>query len=605
MSYTRNTQHTHAVAEQIRKAMSLQTTGRIDEAEALYRHVLRQHPDQFDATHLLGVIAMQRGQWALAIERLSKAASLQPRHAQAQANLGTALLRADRSDEGLKCYEHALELDPNFTGALNNYGNALQALGRHEEAAIALGRLKEHTPGFDYAAGAAFQSLRHSAQWEGYATRTSNLIDAVSSRKRADRPFSFLSVSGSAAHQLECARTYMNHLYPLHPSALWNGERYKHDKTRIAYLSADFKAHVVANHTSALYERHDPRHFHTIGISLTATDDSDVVQRAKRSLAEFHDGSHISDEAAAQLIRNEEIDVLVDLTGYTLGCRTGILARRPAPVQINFLGFPGTLGAPYIDYIIADDFVIPPSAAHLYAEQIVRMPHSFQTNDDRRTRVSNTTRPSRAAEGLPEDAFVFSTFNNTYKINPACFDSWSRILNQTPHSVLWMLGETPAIRERLIQQATARGVDSDRLVFATRLPYEEHLARLSLADLFLDSLPFNAGATASDSLWAGVPLLTCAGDAFAARMGGSLLNALGLPQLITTNQGDYEQRAIELANNAAQLSDIRNQLAANRDTHPLFNSEVYCRHLETAYRQMWSRTQAGKPPESFTVAAAG
>jgi protein O-GlcNAc transferase len=606
MSYIRKTQHTHqsqseTLAAQIRQAVSLHTRGQLPEAEALYREVLRRQPDHFDATHLLGVIAMQRSQSRPAIELLSKAVSLNPRQPQALANLGSALLRANRPDEALGHYERALQLDPNFTGALSNYGSALQTLGRHEEAAGALGRLVQMAPDFDYALGSLFQSRRHCADWRDFQSHAAATIDAVSTGKRVDRPFSFLSVSGSAARQLECARTYMSHLYPPSQFPLWRGERYGHDKIRVAYVSADFRAHAVANHMAALYERHDPREFHTIGISLLADDGAEVVLRAKRCLARFVDASAMSDEAVAQSIRELEVDIVVDLTGYTLGCRPGIFARRPAPVQVNFLGFPGTMGAPYIDYLIADEFVCPPSSASLYAEHIVRMPHSFQINDERRSELLNTPTPSRTEVGLPDGGFVFCTFNNTYKLNPMCLDSWARILKQVPQSVLWLLGETPEVRERLCSEVAARGIEPGRLAFAVRMPYAAHLARLRLADLFLDSLPFNAGATASDALWAAVPLLTCSADAFAARMGGSLLRALGLPELITTSTTGYEQRAIELARDRERLASIKSELAANRATHPLFNTEIYCRHLESAYRHMWSRAEAGKPPAAFTV----
>jgi protein O-GlcNAc transferase len=588
-------------AARVREAVSLHTQGRLAEAETIYREVLRRQPDNFDATHLLGVIEMQRSRSGPAIELLSRAVSLNPSQPQALANLGSALLRANRTEEALRYYERALEVDPRFTGALNNYGNALQTLGRCEEAAAALGRLVGLAAEFDYACGSLFQSRRHCANWGDFQQQAATTIERVRNGKRADRPFSFLSVSGSAARQLECARAYMSHLYPPSPTPLWRGERYGHDKIRIGYLSADFRAHAVANHMAGLYEHHDPREFHTIGISLAADDNAEVVLRAKRGLAQFIDASAMSDAAVAQSIRELEVDIVVDLTGYTLGCRPEILAHRPAPLQLNFMGFPGTMGAPYIDYIIADQFVVPECSESLYAERIVRMPHSFQINDARRSELPYTPTPSRAEVGLPERGFVFCTFNATYKLNPACFDSWARILQRVPQSVLWLLGETPIVRQRLCNEASARGLDPGRLVFGARAPYGAHLARLRLAGLFLDSLPFNAGATASDALWAGVPVLTCSGEAFAARMGGSLLRALGLPELMTTNIEEYEQRAVELALDGAQLAALTSRLAANRSTHPLFNTETYCRNLESAYRHMWSRAEAGESPASFTV----
>ncbi|HEY0342488.1 MAG TPA: tetratricopeptide repeat protein, partial [Steroidobacteraceae bacterium] len=299
----------------IREAVSLHTQGKLAEAETLYRKVLRKDPDNFDATHLLGVVEMQRGRYAPAIELLSKAVSLNSSQPQALANLGSALLRANRTEEALGRYERALELDPRFTGVLNNYGNTLQSLGRHVEAAAALGRLFDLAPDFDYALGGMFQARRHSAEWHDFQQQAASIVARVQAGKRADRPFSFLSVSDSGARQLECARTYMSHLYPPSPSPLWRGERYGHDKIRIAYLSADFRAHAVANHMAALYERHDPREFHTIGVSLTAYENTDVVLRAKRVLGRFVDAAEMSDAAVTPTIRELEADIVVDLTG--------------------------------------------------------------------------------------------------------------------------------------------------------------------------------------------------------------------------------------------------------------------------------------------------
>ena len=589
----------------VQQAMALHLNGQLEQAEALYHQVLDRQEDNFDATHLLGVVAMQTGRWAQAVELLSRATQLNSNHPQALANFGSALLYTNRPDEALRQYDRALQLDPRFAGALNNHGNALQMLGRHEEAAESFRRLLELAPQFDFALGNGFQSRRHCCDWQDFSLQVAHVLEALSAGRRVDRPFSFLSVSGSAAHQLECARSYAIYMCPSAHPALWTGERYTHERIRVAYISADFRAHVVSNLMVAIYERHDREQFHTIGVSLKADEGADVVIRARNSLTQFVDASRLSDDEAAQLIRELEVDIAVDLTGYTQGCRPGIFARRPAPVQINFLGFPATLGVPYIDYIIADEFAIPASSESAYAERVVRMPDSFQPNDERRSQLAQVPTPLRSEVGLPSSGIVFCTFNNTYKLNPAFFDIWARIMREVPDSVLWLIGDTSTIRRHLCAEAAARGVEPARLVFAARVPYPEHLARLRLADLFLDSLPFNAGATASDALWSGVPVLTCVGEALASRMAGSLLRAIGLPELITFDAGEYERRAIELANDRDQLAEIKNRLAANRATHPLFNTERYCRHLEAAYRHMCSRVQSGEPPASFTVPTDG
>ena len=367
----------------VQQAVALHLNGRLEQAEVLYRQVLDRHRDTFDATHLLGVVAMQAGRWVQAVDLLSRATQLNSNHPQALANFGSALLYANRPDEALRQYDRALELDPRFAGALNNHGNALQMLGRHEEAAESFRRLLELAPQFDFALGNCFQSRRHCGDWQDFSLQVADVLEALSAGRRVDRPFSFLSVSGEAAHQLECARSYAIYMCPSAQPALWTGERYTHERIRVAYISADFRAHVVSNLMVAIYERHDRERFHTIGVSLTADDGADVVIRARNSLTQFVDASRLSDDEAARLIRELEVDIAVDLTGYTQGCRPGIFARRPAPVQINFLGFPATLGVPYIDYIIADEFAIPASSESAYAECVVRMPDSFQPNDAR------------------------------------------------------------------------------------------------------------------------------------------------------------------------------------------------------------------------------
>jgi predicted O-linked N-acetylglucosamine transferase (SPINDLY family) len=293
-----------------------------------------------------------------------------------------------------------------------------------------------------------------------------------------------------------------------------------------------------------------------------------------------------------------QIDIAVDLMGHTQGKRSAILARRAAPVQVNYLGYPGTMGAGYIDYIVADEFVIPPQLRQHYAEQVVYLPQCFQANDDRRLIGAV---PTRAQAGLPEETVVLCCFNSSYKINPAIFDVWCRLLAGAPDSVLWLLAESDQAAGNLRREAAARGVDPGRLIMAPRLSYPQHLGRLALADLFLDTLPFNAGASASDALWGGVPLLTCAGEAFAARMAGSLLQAVGLPELITHSLPEYERRGLALAREPCALRLLKGRLAANRHSYPLFDTRRFCRHLEAVYHTMWERAEREQAPASFAL----
>jgi predicted O-linked N-acetylglucosamine transferase (SPINDLY family) len=593
-----------AAANLLKQASALHVQGQLLQSEALYREVLRVAPDNFDARHLLGVIALQTRRYDEGVRLIAEALSRGPQQPRALANLGNGYLLLNRPVEALQSYDRALMLAPAFAGALSNRGNALQMLGRHGEAAATFARLLEIEPAFDFAAGNCFQSRRFSCDWRAYEAQRAEILDAISAGRRADRPFALLSVSGSAEQQLHCARLYAAYLVPRLGAPLWNGERYRHGRIRVAYVSADFRDHIVTHLMASLYERHDAGRFDTIGIALGADDTSPVLQRARHALGRFETVAHLNDEAAAQRIRALEVDIAVDLTGFTQGCRPGIFARRPAPVQVNFLGFPATMGVPYIDYLIADEFVVPEHLEPLYAEKIARLPHSFQASDDRRSALAAAPAPSRADVGLPDAARVLCSCNSSSKLNPEYFGIWLRLLRGVPGSVLWLMGQSADAREHLRREAVERGVDAARLVFGERVPYAAHLARLPLADLFLDSLPFNAGATASDALWAGLPVLTCVGEAFASRMAGSLLRAIGCCELITHDAASYERRAFELLTNPNDLRRLRRRLIENRSSHALFDSERYCRHFEAALTRMWQLAEDGEPPQSFAVGAA-
>lgn len=351
-----------------------------------------------------------------------------------------------------------------------------------------------------------------------------------------------------------------------------------------------------------MFEAQDKARFETIAISFGPDDASGMRERLVKAFDRFIDVRDRSDAAAAALIRSMEIDIAVDLKGFTQDARPGILALRPAPVQVNYLGHPGTMGARYIDYLIADRHIVPESRERYYSEKIVCLPDSYQCND-RQRRVASRP-PARVDEGLPDAGFVFSSFNGSFKITPEMFDVWMRLLKSVEGGVLWLLDDNPAAVRNLKREAEARGVSARRLVFAPRKPLEEHLARHRLADLFLDTLPCNAHTTASDALWAGLPVLTCTGETFAGRVAASLLSAAGLPELVTDSLASYEALALSLARDPAALFRLKDKLALHRGVSPLFDTERFTRHLESAFVTMWKRTQNGLPPESFAVAAA-
>jgi predicted O-linked N-acetylglucosamine transferase (SPINDLY family) len=389
--------------------------------------------------------------------------------------------------------------------------------------------------------------------------------------------------------------------YPPRPAPIWRGERYGHARIRIAYLSADLNDHPVAHLAAGMFARHDRSRFETFAISLDPDKPGEMRDRLKGLFDRFIDANPMSDEQVAGLVRDLEVDIAVDLTGFTKGLRPSIFAQRPAPVQVNYLGFAGTLGQDYWDYIVADRFVIPEESRAHYAEKVVYLPDTFMVTDSDRG-ISRQV-PSRAQAGLPENGFVFSCFNNTYKLTPDLFDVWMRLLREVEGSVLWLSKGNAVALGNLRREAEKRGVAGERLVFASRVVgIENHLARLGLADLFLDTLYYNAHATAGDALRAGVPVLTCPGATFASRVAGSLVSAVGMPELITATLADYEALALRLARDPERLAAMRQKLARNLQSFPLFDTERFTRHIEAAYTEMWQRAERGERPQSFAVA---
>ena len=412
-------------------------------------------------------------------------------------------------------------------------------------------------------------------------------------------PFALLASSDSPAEQLRCARIFVA-ARPTTPVIDVSPRVQQLDgRIHLAYLSADFHDHATAHLMAELFETHDTERFEVTAFSFGPNADSPMRRRLTRAFKEFKDVRDRSDAEVAQMLREREIDIAIDLKGLTNGSRPGILALRPAPVQVNYLGYPGTMGADWIDYVVADATVIPPGDDEFYTEKVVRLPDSYQVNDRQRFIAPQT--PTRAEAGLPETGIVFCCFNNNYKITPNVFDVWMRLLRRVHGSVLWLLTDNATVVSNLRNESSRRGIAPERLVFASRTKLDDHLARHRIADLFLDTLPCNAHTTASDALWAGLPVVTCMGNTFAGRVGASLLRAIGLPELVAGGLTEYELLAVELAQTPAWLSALRTRLARNRATHPLFDVDRYRGHIEQAYTAMWARHRRGEPPVSFAV----
>jgi protein O-GlcNAc transferase len=577
---------------------ALQELKRAEEALASYDKAIALKPDYAEAYFNRGNALQDLKRPEEALASCDKAIALKPDYAEAHNNRGNALQDLNRSEEAPASYDKAIALKPDYAEAYNNRGNALGNLKRSEEALASYERALAAKPDHPYALGGAADCVMKLCDWEKWTRFAADFNAHVSGKKSIVYAFVLLGYSGDPAMQLQCARNYIEDMFPLLPPPFWSGQTWHHDKLRVAYLSADFRSHPVAYLTTGLFEQHDRSQFEIIGVSFS-DDRGEMRKRLVAAFDEFHDIRRMSDKEVAKLLFDRQVDIAVDLMGYTLDSRPGIFARRPAPIQVSYLGFPATMGTQFIDYIIADKIVAPFEHQQFYTEKIVHLPDCFQVNDSKRKIAENA--PTRQKMGLPEHAFVFCCFNAVWKITPAIFDIWMQLLHQVEGSVLWLIWDNESAERNLRKEAQQRGIDPSRLVFAGRLPFDEYLARDCLADLFLDTLPYNAGTTASDALWVGLPVLTCEGKAFASRMAASLLHAVGVPELIACNLEEYKALAVKLARNRALLAEIKAKLIRNRNTYPLFNTVRFARHIEAAYRTMWDTWQHGEVPKSFEV----
>jgi protein O-GlcNAc transferase len=626
-----------STADLLQEGLALHRRGAVAEAAARYAKVLQAEPGNADAHYYLGMMACQQGRFAEGAECARRSLAGDARHVRAHVLMGRALQALSRHEEALASLERALALAPDFAQAHGhradllselgrhgeaiesydralalapdtvadwfNRGSALIAVGRYEDALASFDRVLTLKPDFDRAdvlLPPRFLSQLRLCDWTNVKAEAAQLLTMIRERSTLSVPFAALMIAASPADQLACAARYVQDQPRFSP--VWCGEIYSHDRIRVAYLSADLREHATAYLMAGLFERHDRSEFEITGLSLAADDNSPMRKRVRAACERFSDVHNRSDQDIADLIRRLEIDVLVDLMGFSMGNRINVLARRPAPVQVNYLGYPATTGAGYLDYILADETVIPRHECASYAEQVVWLPDTYQINDDRRA-ISEKV-PTRAECGLPEAAFVFCCFNSNYKIAPDIFDIWMRLLRAAADSVLWLIETSATASANLRREAEKRGVSAQRLVFAPKIGLADHLARHRQADLFLDTLPCNAHTTASDALWAGLPVLTCLGDTFAGRVAASLLKAIGLEELVARSLEEYEALALKLASHPAQLRSLREKLVRNRIVRPLFDTGRLTRHIESAYHIMVDRYRRGEAPRSFKVEAA-
>lgn len=575
-------------------------------AQADAARAARLAPDEPEAPYAEGRALLALRHFDAALAAFDRCLALAPQHADALLNRANTLHALRRHEEALGDHARAAAAAPTLAGIPFNQGKALLELKRYDEAAQAFERALVLDPAYPYAEGQALHARLLACDWHDLDRRIASVRRGLAEGRRVAEPFGWCGLSDDPAELRRCAEIFVadqvpSSAAPASAPAPGAARPLAEDgRLRIGYLCGEFRNQATAILMTEWFELHDRSRFALHAFDNGWDDGSTLRRRIEAAFDEVVDIAGLSDAAAAAAIAARGIDVLVNLNGFFGLGRNGVFARRPAPVQVNYLGFPGTIGAPWLDYLVADATVVPPGEDTAYAEHVVRLPHCYQANDRQRAIAPRT--PSRAELGLPEGGFVFCCFNNTYKILPPLFACWMRLLQALPASVLWLLEDNDAATGRLRAAAQAAGVDPARLVFAPRLPLPDHLARQRAADLFLDTLPYGAHTTGSDALWAGLPLLSCRGRSFAGRVGASLLQALGLTdELVTEDLAAYETRALELARDPGRLQGVRQRLAEARQHAPLFDTPARLREFEQALATMAERHRQGLAPAAFDV----
>jgi predicted O-linked N-acetylglucosamine transferase (SPINDLY family) len=618
----------------LERAIALHKAGRLIEARAVYEAILASQPRQFDALNNLGVLCKALHDHRRALELFDRAAAVDPGVASLHVNRGNLLAMTkryeealasydralavspahaeahyargcvekdrERYDAALQCFSRALALNPRHPDAHYERGMVLQGMQRLDEAIDAFGETLRINPVYPFAKGSLLHAKMLACDWAGLDALDRSLRADVAAARRAARPFGYQGLCDDEASLRRCAEIFTASRFPRTEVGFPRRLPGAGPKLRIGYVCGEFREQATSILMAEAWELHDRDAFELHAFDAGWSDASPRRARIERSFDRLTDISRKSDLDAARLVHESGIDVLVDMNGFFGRGRQGVFAMCPAPIQVTYPGFPGTSGADYMDYLIADPNVVPDASRKHYREQVVRLPHCYQANDRKRPMAERVL--TRVELGLPAGAFVFCCFNNSYKITPATFASWMRILQAVEGSVLWLRDANPVAVANLRREAERRGVSGARLVFAPIVQPPEHLSRHSAADLVLDTLPYNAHTTASDALWSGVPVVTLEGSTFPGRVAASLLKAVGLPGLVTHSVADYEALAVGLARHPGRLADAKATLVRNRRTAPLFDTPRTVAHLEAAYRAMVARARAGLPPAAIDIA---
>ena len=608
--------------------------GSAREAIACFEWAIREAGEFFEALHEIGVAHSATGDHALALAAFERAARINDRVPELQLNLGSCLLALQRPQQAVVHFERALKLQPQLARAWSERAMALAELGRLDDALASCDRALQFAPQDVYAsmnnvallaragdADATREALSRLAQlpadtgylrgywlhdrmlacrWDGYPLLLQETCNRVLAGEQAAEPFALLPTGAEPAVLLACAKRYARDQAVAAPGPAPASRDVTARRLRIGYFSSGFGPHPTSQLIARLFECHDRTRVECFGFSFGPPISEPLGRRVMQSLDHFAEVANRDDAQIAALAREAGIDIAIDLNGYIEGSRPGIFAHRAAPLQASYLGYPGTMGADFIDYILADAVVIRPDEQRFYSEKVVRLPGSYQCNDDLAEIAPCAF--TREQAGLPSDGLVFACFNNNYKITPDVFEVWMRLLSAVPGSVLWLLEGHAGAPSSLAAEARRCGVDPSRIVWAKRSSHGEHLSRHALADLFLDTFHYNAHTTCSDALRAGLPVLTLEGNTFAARVASSLLGAMGLPELVTHDAASYEARALELARSPQQLAAVRSKLLRQRESSGVFDARGFTRRFEAACEAIWARHVAGLPPEAIDVA---
>ena len=583
------------------RGITLHELKRFDDALTSYDQAIILRPEFAAAYSNRGNALKELKKLTGALDSYNQAIELDSSHVEARTNRGIVLQELNLPEDALASYEQAIDLKSDHAVAHLNRGYLLIKLRKFEDAVQSFSRLLEVAPNYDFAEGQLLHAKMLCCDWKNLSELTNSIRSGICSGKKLAEPFGCQAISLSESELLVCAKLFAAEKCPSANMWLCKTSTQRHAKIRVGYLCGEFREQATSILMTGLWEMHDKSRFEIFAFDNGKDDSSDRRKRIISAFDEIVDITRMTDMDAASLIAAKEIDILINLNGYFGEARQGIFSYKPSPIQVNYLGFPGTLGVDYIDYLIADKIVIPEQSRPYYSEKIAYLPNSYQANDRKRELSGKTF--TRSELGLPEKGFVFCCFNNNYKITPSTFDVWMRLLKQVDGSLLWLLEDNSVAVNNLRHEAHARGVSSERLIFAPRMPLAEHVARHRVADLFLDTLPYNAHTTASDALWASLPVLTCVGNTFPGRVAASLLYAIDLPELVTQSENEYELLALELATNPEKLKRLKEKLAENRMSTPLFDTALFAQHIEAAYTQMYERYQAHFPPEHIVVTA--